>query len=399
MFDSLLNFPTEPTNPLLGGPVLTPHAGPSVAMQPQAAVIPPAPRAPQRQSLLGRVHDALYSFGMGGANPAAGYEGLLTPDEIQSQKPSLFSALFHDPDVSPATAMQNRLDNVVQHKLLTEKVAQGHLDAQKQAIMDAKTNDALMKLGPPPNDPAGFDAWARKAYGAMLAIGNFGAVQHLNAVMQQIAAHETPKTVTPQEIDTGDKKILRDPTTGKVVAVYDKHAPPKSPAEIDSKMKFDAEQTNQILDDFRTETSKFDAAKQGYDVLKGALAKPGIAQPFAVLDAYARVINPGAVVRQGTMAVLQEMGAMDQRVRRWISMAQNGQWPDDMMQSIKGTLDAIMSEHSKEYDETRKRALLRGRRVGINVDPLLAPTPKFGSEAGVTPTSGNKALDYLKKQP
>lgn len=356
-----------------------------------AAAIPPMP---QKQNLLGRVHDALQNLLTGDA--PGGYDSLLSQDEIRAAKPGLFSSLFHSDDTSARQMYQQNLQGTVDRKVQAMGIAQKQIDAQKQAILDAKTNDALLKLGPPPNDPAGFDAWARKAYGAMLSIGNFGAVQHLNAVMQQIAAHEAPKAVTPQEINLGDKVLLRDPQSGKVVAVYPKGAAPRSPAEIDQKMKFDAEQTNQILDDFRTETSKFDAAKQGYDVLKGAIANPGIATPFAVLDAYARVINPGAVVRQGTMQVLQEMGAMDDKVRRWISMAQKGQWPADMVQSVKGTLDGIMSEHAKEYDQTRQRSLLRARRSGLDLSPLLAPTPKFGSEAlGTPPVSGANKVRTL----
>jgi hypothetical protein len=144
---------------------------------------------------------------------------------------------------------------------------------------------------------------------------------------------------------------------------------------------YKAEQTNKILDDFRTESADYRKASSGYEVLKGALAHPGLAQPFAVLDAYARVVNPGAVVRQGTMAVLQEMGSYDQKMRRWIDMAQKGQWPPDMLQSIKATIDGIMDEHRSTYREMRKRTLERGRRSGVDLNALIDDPDKGSSSS------------------
>lgn len=193
---------------------------------------------------------------------------------------------------------------------------------------------------------------------------------------QAAAASENPTVAAallhPQQTEplepvmVGGKRIYQ--TRANAVG---KEAPAPAAAVVSPTEKFQSEQGNKILDDYARDTKDFHQVMSGWSVLQGAMKNPSLATPFAVTDAYARITNPGAIVRPTTMEMINQMGSVGQRMRKYWEHNANGALPPDIMNDIAQTLFGIVNEHKTQYDQIRSKAILRGQREGVDVGPLL----------------------------
>lgn len=192
-------------------------------------------------------------------------------------------------------------------------------------------------------------------------------------------------------VDKGDRIGFYD-KSGKLIKEEKKGATPGSDAAGErAERREQVAQTrqgqaisNQVIDDFNRETADFHKAYAGYEVLKGARNAPGFLSPMAALDAFARVINPGAAVRIGTMQMLKQQGSFGDKTERYLQMAMNGQWPEGMMNSIQSIVDGIMQEHYETFNDARARSVARAQAAGVDVSPYLF-TPKAISGGAAKP--------------
>lgn len=334
-----------------------------------------------------------------------GMEGLLSPDDIAAARRQglmhLGISLLGDQSQHFGEALAHGL-NAAQQSYggdLTQTAQQqmvGQEMRQRMNIIKARQQIA-QQFPPQPNEaPAQTIDRMKGMFAAYLNAGDLESAGKLGEVLKSIGKDPTPSL---QHVDTGKEILGVDPHSGAVITRYPKSAAPKSGDEVSAEQRFNAQNLNSILDDYRADSQDFRKAMSGYESIKGAMAHPNMAQPFAVLDSYARVVNPGAVVRQGTMAVLQEMGSYDQKVRRWLDMAQKGQWPPDMLGAIKNTVDGIMKEHYQDYlGGARKRALMRGKQENIDITPYLDNfdfSPDAASSAPATTGDASKVRSLL----
>lgn len=150
---------------------------------PQAVELPRPPAVPQSQGVRGRIHDALQNY-LVGSTPQ-GYEGLLTPDEIKSAKPSLLESLFTTPNTP---TYQQRLDAMVQRKLLAQQVQQGNVAQVRNSQMLA-ARDAVFKEIPPPTSGSDEDmgVWANQVLPRLMAAGDYEAVKQLAPLAKSYA--------------------------------------------------------------------------------------------------------------------------------------------------------------------------------------------------------------------
>lgn len=310
----------------------------------------------------------LLNFGLSMLDAAHNAPGMGTPSLGQAFSKSVRTGLdSYNQDVNQNLQQRLGAQQIAQQQLI---LANRMRVAQQYAPTENETPDQTAQR-------------LRQMYLEYLRVGDTDMAGKLGEVVSKLFA-DSDKPV--EHVDLGDRTAILDPKTGRVLR-YETNGPkPKSGDEVTATNRFNATQTNAILDDYRTDTKTYRTALDGYRVLQGALQSPNLTTPFAALDAYARVINPGAVVRQGTMAILQEMGSYDQKVRRWLSMAEQGQWPSDMLQDIKTRLDAVMRGHHVDYQDARRRAVLRGQMLGIPIEPLLdRDADTFGNDTSAPP--------------
>jgi hypothetical protein len=170
--------------------------GDSAGMAP--AGVQTSPPAPE-QSRLGKLHDSLAHHFIG--NQPSGYEGILTPEEIESAKPSLLHGMFSlDTNKNGKQQWQENLDNMVQHKMALANVArEGQLVKQRQD---------LFAKNPPPG-PGATDAqnqaWGRTIVGGLTALGDYTGLQRLAPYFKELTTKNQP---------AGD--YFRNKTTGEI---------------------------------------------------------------------------------------------------------------------------------------------------------------------------------------
>jgi len=98
-----------------------------------------------------------------------------------------------------------------------------------------------------------------------------------------------------------DDRIV-DPVTGKVI-----YEPPARATPELSKDQLAA--LNTIRDDVRVELSTFEVVKQGYNNILTFYDNPGSTSDYALAVAFAKVLDPGSVAREGEVAAVQNAGA------------------------------------------------------------------------------------------
>lgn len=180
---------------------------------PQAATLP-APQAPsspteQRQNRRGRLHDAIQNI-LTGDTPA-GYEGLLTPEEIKAAKPSLMDSLFSS---TTSPTHRERLDAMVERKMLASKVQQASAVQQRQQQVLAGRAQIFQEF-PPPKDGS-MTQWAAKVLPRLMALGDFEAVKELSPFVSKAEGSKDQQAQMGDNVTTFTPgKGFWNPKTGK----------------------------------------------------------------------------------------------------------------------------------------------------------------------------------------
>lgn len=218
-------------------------------------------------------------------------------------------------------------------------------------------------------------------------------VEMITKLSEYMKSLEPPAQKSLLEVDVGDAVELVDPITGEVRGRRPKGAVPKAPGEagtMTEKERFAATEKNRIIDDFQTATRAMQKAAEGYGVLRGSIlsSAKNPATPIAMLYAYARLLDPESVVREGEIATLQKMGAVDDRVRIWLQQASRGTLPQDFVAHVKEVADDILEERRMVFQEHRGRALQRGSEAGIDMNKILADPFRLYPKKGAAPAPG-----------
>jgi hypothetical protein len=199
-----------------------------------------------------------------------------------------------------------------------------------------------------------------------------------------------------------DEKNPADYSAALVSARADRHdahtaaaaAAKAAVASPEQTKKFNADQANKILDDYSRDTKDFHQVMGGWGVLQGAVKDPSLATPFAVTDAYARITNPGAIVRPTTLDMINQMGSVGQRMQKWWSQHADGALPPDILHDFQQTLYNIVAEHKKQFDQIRTKAIKRGHDAGLDVTPYLEDYTANDPSAAPAGQSGGVASKY-----
>lgn len=123
-----------PPGGLLGSPM------PAITSANLPQMAPPPAMQPQGQNILGSIHDKIGGL-LDSIRPSApsGFEGLLSPDEIKSARPSLLQSLIGGPDAPSASdRYRSNLENIVKMKGLASSTM------EHRRVMDARRNMATL---------------------------------------------------------------------------------------------------------------------------------------------------------------------------------------------------------------------------------------------------------------
>lgn len=366
---TLLQTLTQPKG--MPGPQQTPSAGPSTGpiTAPPSAPVPTqtAPSAPAGGGMMDRIHDWLTDH-LPGMTPPAGYEGLLSSDEIKSARPSLLSSIIGGPNAeSPAAKYRENLNNIVGMKQLAATMAEN-----RRIIENRRSIESKYPLPPNPTMDDLRNNLAQR-YDAYIGAGDADMAKEIGASLRGIMT--APKPDVNKVLGPGS--ALVDPK-GNVLAKTD--AVEKNPivgspewkaaedfkAQLAAKYKVEPTQILQGVDEngdpafFRVPKSGGDPVKIGGMAPRVTVKTENAQQELTRARAEAAVseMNSGVKVMQDFENKLKSGQAKIGNVGQIVgSIANTFTHDDPASKAIQNTALTLLNKSNPEFARYIRRAL------------------------------------------
>ena len=183
----------------------------------------------------------------------------------------------------------------------------------------------------------------------MEAIGKMGtpqsqvALEYIKAGGDPVSALKIAfaKPDAVRGVTMGDRLI--NPETGEVMADF-------SEGQGDYLTKDQMASLNTLRDDLRTELKPFEIVKSGYKNITTFYNNPGATSDYALAVAFAKILDPGSVAREGEVAAVQNAGAripaLGQALKNAITS--EGSLTPEVRQEIAELATKIYSEREAE---------------------------------------------------
>jgi hypothetical protein len=289
---------------------------------------------------------------------------------------------------------------------------------------DTMANLALafnsMRLNPDPNMAAMLSAqmkerWAERQQKAEMnktveMLRKIGADPRLIELAQAgyakeaiSEAYKAPKEAKIMEVD--GRLVRVDPKTGATTQIYG----PEQGGGFLNKDQMTA--LNSLRDDLRTELKPFEIVKQGYNNISTFYNNPGSTSDYALAVAFAKILDPGSVAREGEVAAVQNAGARVPALGQALKNAITGEGAltPAVRQEIADLATKIYQERVGEaqstiqgYSEIARRGnlppeLLYSGNIPEPRKVIPAAVPKAAADNGVTQEMWDRATPEEKQ--
>lgn len=253
------------------------------------------------------------------------------------------------------------------------RAQQGRIDQQAQAKTQAAENRTLQYIA---------NLKTPQAQQALAYAQGTGDVAGALKMAMQTAEPERGVTV-------GDSLI--NPVTGEVI--YQTPTPP-APAISDAQFG----NINTLRDDVRTDLASFEVVKQGYNNITTFYSNPSGTSDYALAVAFAKILDPTSVAREGEVAAVQNAGARIPALGQALKNAITGEGRllPEVRQQIADLATSIYAERAAEAQKKLDNYGQLADQAGIPrqfifggdipaVQPVIpAAVPQSAAVAGVT---------------
>ena len=147
---------------------------------------------------------------------------------------------------------------------------------------------------------------------------------------------------------------------------------------------------NTIRDDVRAELAPFDIVKQGYNNITTFYSNPSGTSDYALAVAFAKILDPGSVAREGEVSAVQNAGAripaLGQAMRNAITG--EGALTPEVRQQIAELATQIYSERATSAQTTLQSYGELARQAGVPTEFIYSgeiPSPQAVIPAVVPP--------------
>lgn len=124
---------------------------------------------------------------------------------------------------------------------------------------------------------------------------------------------------------------------------------------------------NAIRDDVRAELAPFEIVKQGYGNITTFYSNPNATSDYALAVAFAKILDPGSVAREGEVAAVQNAGAripaLGQALRN--AVTGEGSLTPEVRQQIAELATQIYTERSSAAQTTLDRYTELAKQAGV----------------------------------
>jgi hypothetical protein len=334
--------------------------------------------------------DTMAALGKGGGtvNPDQIAQGAMAQSAGQEpeQPRGLLGNLFGNPDTMAALAMafnSMRLNPDPNLAAVLSAQMKERRDERKNKAEINKTVEMLRKIGADPR---------------LIELAQAGYAKE--AISE---AYKAPKEAKIMEVD--GRLVRVDPKTGATTQIYG----PEQGGDYLSKDQMTA--LNSLRDDLRTELKPFEIVKQGYNNISTFYNNPGSTSDYALAVAFAKILDPGSVAREGEVAAVQNavrpVPALGQALKNAITG--EGALTPAVRQEIADLATKIYQERVGEaqrtiqgYSEIARRGnlppeLLYSGNIPEPRKVIPAAVPKAAADQGVTQDMWDRATPEEKQ--
>ena len=199
-----------------------------------------------------------------------------------------------------------------------------------------------------------------------------GMLSPKDAVAEAMQAPEQVKG-----IEVGGKLV--DPATGRVI--YDPTngaAPQLTPEQLSG--------INTLRDDAFVAYSEFGQMKDAYGNIQTFYSNPGSVSDKALVVAFAKILDPTSVVREGESAAIANAGSLTEGMRQMLlnTLAGGGNLPPEIRTEILNLSEQL---YIKKMPSVQQRIdLLKKTAEAAGIDPTLIFPGSLLAPAGITAT-------------
>ena len=263
-----------------------------------------------------------------------------------------------------------------------EEIADSVAKQRTEVKAKNKTMEALMKMGTPQAQ---------------------AAVEYINAGGDPVSAlkmaFERPKAQAG--VAVGDRLV--NPVTGEVIYEDAQQAGTLSKDQLSG--------LNSLRDDLRTELKPFEIVKSGYNNITTFYNNPSATSDYALAVAFAKILDPGSVAREGEVAAVQNAGARIPALGQALKNAVTGegQLTQEVRQQIAELATKVYTERQGEAQKTIAGYGEIAQRAGLPAEFLYsgsipeaaavvpAVVPPNAASQGVTQAEWDDATPEEKK--
>lgn len=262
---------------------------------------------------------------------------------------------------------------------IQDQVAGQQFQQQRQ-LQQARAQIAQHFAAPAtPEAPADTDQRLRGMMAAFLNIGDTESAGKISEYLKtRNTADSAPKPIL-DKLDTGGAVVDRrfNPATGKyeVIGTTPKTPTPMQQTTLDRFGTMTPAAQERVITSTQTafdrETKDYVKAAEAWSQVAHVAdrAASGTHSPddmVQLIDGISRLNNPQGAVRIGTVQLqMKKIGSYADKLRMWLGQGGKGVWPNDIVQGIASAAREIAREHERQYNDVRKRAVLRGTKAGI----------------------------------
>jgi len=195
------------------------------------------------------------------------------------------------------------------------------------------------------------------------------AVEYINAGGDAVSAlkmaFEKPATGEVKEVDGRLVRVMPD---GSSQVVYQ---PTQQAGFLD---KDQLSGLNSLRDDLRTELKPFEIVKSGYNNITTFYNNPSATSDYALAVAFAKILDPGSVAREGEVAAVQNAGARIPALGQALKNAVTGegQLTQEVRQQIAELATKVYTERQGEAQKTIAGYGEIAKRAGLPADFLYS---------------------------
>lgn len=401
LFGSLPAVATTPTTPALS--LFASDAAPALNV-PKPPVMTPKP------SILDRLSLNIRKMFQGDA--PAGYNQLLTPEQIDAARPTFLQTIFGH-GANPDEFQKNLQAAVQNTQILPSQIAATRLQLMQQARQMQVQQDIAKKFAPMPSETP--DQTRTRLLDMFAYAAQNGAdpkfLQQIGDVVKEVAKPIPAKP--PVWKTVGGQTWVTDPETGAVLQKFD-----NPPSEFEKK-KFDQTfQANQdqhaianemrLNDQARTAASNFAATNKNltdtvpkYVSFVNSIEQAKAGNPAALQTSLYGFVNNTDMNAQMRQGILNKLENIAPGIANKTQFEFNKAIAGKLSPKVIADMEAIvMPMHDRVLKLYRQRwdALVKANPYVANVRADLSPENMFTVPTDVTalPATGNKVQQYLR---